>query len=284
MNSQISYLQPQTRCQILADGGLLIFKSPYDGDLVSSLKSEIPGSARKWNRDQKAWLVDPRFGKVLQNLARRFYNEDLALPDVGKPVEKRELRLLELHYLGQCKDAGSGDRFAFGYLSNGEWGAIFPEEALRSWFEAGPAQPGSAQTLYGVLGVKASCNAEELRSAFRRAARTWHPDVNKDPDAAEQFKAINHAYQVLSDLKMRTRYDAGLKLEDSLHGKQNSPGLAAATFRSPLNCGFVMVEGIERLGRFVVEQILGWEDITRNGFTLCVSWPAGAKKPAEKWV
>jgi hypothetical protein len=45
-----------------------------------------------------------------------------------------------------------------------------------------------------------------------------------------------------------------------------------------------MVEGIEKLGRFIVEKILAWEDVTKNGLTLCASWPMGAKQPSLKWV
>jgi curved DNA-binding protein len=60
---------------------------------------------------------------------------------------------------------------------------------------------------YEVLGVPRTASAEELQQAFRRLARTYHPDVNKDPGAEERFKEVNEAYQVLSDPDTRARYD-----------------------------------------------------------------------------
>lgn len=60
---------------------------------------------------------------------------------------------------------------------------------------------------YEVLGVPRNASAEDLKSAFRRLARQYHPDVNKDADAEEKFKEINEAYAVLSDPERRATYD-----------------------------------------------------------------------------
>jgi len=64
-----------------------------------------------------------------------------------------------------------------------------------------------ARDYYEVLGVPRTANAEQLQEAYRRLARTYHPDVNKDPEAEERFKEINEAYRVLSDPETRARYD-----------------------------------------------------------------------------
>src|SRR3954466_7840448 len=61
---------------------------------------------------------------------------------------------------------------------------------------------------YGALGVKKSASAEEIRKAFRKLARKYHPDVNpNDKKAEEKFKEISEANDVLSDPKKRKIYD-----------------------------------------------------------------------------
>jgi molecular chaperone DnaJ len=60
---------------------------------------------------------------------------------------------------------------------------------------------------YEVLGVPKNASNDDLKSAFRRLARQYHPDVNSEPDAEERFKEINEAYAVLSDAERRAAYD-----------------------------------------------------------------------------
>src|SRR4051794_17844573 len=61
---------------------------------------------------------------------------------------------------------------------------------------------------YAALGVARGASAEEIQRAYRKLARQYHPDVNKDPGAEEKFKEISEAYDVLSDPDTRRRYDA----------------------------------------------------------------------------
>jgi molecular chaperone DnaJ len=60
---------------------------------------------------------------------------------------------------------------------------------------------------YEILGVNRSADKEEIKRAYRRLARKYHPDVNKDPGAEDQFKEINRAYEVLSEPETKARYD-----------------------------------------------------------------------------
>ena len=60
---------------------------------------------------------------------------------------------------------------------------------------------------YDLLGVSRDADPETLKRAYRRMARQYHPDVNKDPGAEDKFKEIGRAYGVLSDPQTRSRYD-----------------------------------------------------------------------------
>ena len=60
---------------------------------------------------------------------------------------------------------------------------------------------------YEVLGVSQGADSGEIKSAFRRLARQYHPDVSREAGAEEKFKEINEAYEVLSDEEKRARYD-----------------------------------------------------------------------------
>ena len=60
---------------------------------------------------------------------------------------------------------------------------------------------------YEVLGVSKTASDDEIKSAFRKLAKKYHPDVSKEPDAAEKFKEAQEAYAVLSDASKRQQYD-----------------------------------------------------------------------------
>jgi len=60
---------------------------------------------------------------------------------------------------------------------------------------------------YDVLGVDKSASEAEIKSAFRKLAKKYHPDLNKEPDAAEKFKEVQEAYDVLGDEQKRKTYD-----------------------------------------------------------------------------
>ena len=60
---------------------------------------------------------------------------------------------------------------------------------------------------YEVLGVSKNASEDEIKSAFRKLAKKYHPDINKDPDAPAKFKEAQEAYAVLSDANKRSQYD-----------------------------------------------------------------------------
>jgi len=75
-----------------------------------------------------------------------------------------------------------------------------------------------AKSLYKTLEINESASESEIKKAYRKLARQYHPDVNKDPDAEEKFKEINSAYEILSDKEKKQQYDMH---GDSMFGGQN---------------------------------------------------------------
>ncbi|ATY14003.1 molecular chaperone DnaJ [Amycolatopsis sp. AA4] len=65
-----------------------------------------------------------------------------------------------------------------------------------------------SEDFYELLGVSRTASQEEIQKAYRKLARKYHPDVNKDPGAEDKFKAVSEAYDVLSEPEKRKRYDA----------------------------------------------------------------------------
>lgn len=277
--------------------GGLAFDSSYDAGLVAEFKRRIPGDARRWDGNKKRWLVSTQYGQTCADLAQAFLGVAIAVPTQAHMPTLTQTRLIKLEYLGACKVRGANEPSAYGW-ADGSWSVIFPESPLREWFEAVPDKPGEKPTLYAVLTVKPTATADEIKRSFRRLALQWHPDTSKEPDAATQFKAIKAAYDVLADELKRRKYDAGRALEASIHQQGQAidkrGGLARhmavksfndVSYRPPLRCGYVLVDGQEALGRFTVEKIHGWEDITRaDGKTMTTSWPAGADRFVVEWV
>lgn len=75
-----------------------------------------------------------------------------------------------------------------------------------------------AKSLYDTLEVSENASEAEIKKAYRRLARQYHPDINKEKDAEEKFKEINAAYEILSDKEKKAKYDA---YGDSMFGGQN---------------------------------------------------------------
>jgi curved DNA-binding protein len=75
-----------------------------------------------------------------------------------------------------------------------------------------------SKSLYETLEISENASAAEIKKAYRKLARQYHPDVNKEKGAEDKFKEINSAYEILSDKKKKAQYD---QAGDSMFGGQN---------------------------------------------------------------
>jgi curved DNA-binding protein len=89
-----------------------------------------------------------------------------------------------------------------------------------------------SKSLYETLGVAQSASADEIKKAYRRLARKYHPDINKEVGAEDKFKEINAAYEILSDEKKRKQYDM---YGDNMFGGQNFHDFASSQGGADLN-------------------------------------------------
>ncbi len=124
-----------------------------------------------------------------------------------------------------------------------------------------------AKDYYEVLGVSKSASEEEIKKAYRKLAREWHPDVAKDkPDAEKTFKEINEAYQILGDSKKRSQYDqfghaafgkgANHQGAGDGYGGFNPFGSGGFQWSSSSGQGF---EGFDNMDAFdIFEQVFGF--------------------------
>src|SRR6202167_6867722 len=92
--------------------------------------------------------------------------------------------------------------------------------------------PVEFKDYYAILAVQRDATAEDIKKAFRKLARQYHPDVAKDKKSAEEkFKEINEAYEVLGDAEKRKKYDElGADWKDG--GSRPRPGAGGEAFRT----------------------------------------------------
>ncbi|XP_061336569.1 chaperone protein dnaJ A6, chloroplastic-like [Gastrolobium bilobum] len=127
--------------------------------------------------------------------------------------------------------------------------SFFSRESLRGLIDIGSSQTlhhrkGSRLIVradsdyYSVLGVSRNSTKSEIKSAYRKLARNYHPDVNKEPGAEQKFKDISNAYEVLSDDEKRPIYDR--YGEDGLKGS----GMGTGDFSNAFDLFETLFEGM----------------------------------------
>ncbi|PAF52073.1 DnaJ C-terminal domain-containing protein [Helicobacter sp. 13S00477-4] len=104
-----------------------------------------------------------------------------------------------------------------------------------------------SKSLYKTLEVSENASPEEIKKAYRKLARKYHPDVNKDKEAEEKFKEINAAYEILSDEKKRTQYD---QFGDNMFGGQDFSDFARSQGGAGINLDDILSQIFGSAGGF----------------------------------
>lgn len=282
----------------------LLLRSPYNPFFVAEFKTAIPNRERKYNPDDRTWLVDPKYGKVLLAMVYKYWPlSRLTLAEEAAICTPKTSTItkstLDVFYVGRLKLRSDGTESASGWWNDG-WNIIFPKAVLAAWFKTTNMMPNTQQDYFSLLGVTRTSNPDELKKAWRRMAMQWHPDHCKEPLAEETFKRIKMAYDTLKDTNLRARYIAGLALEDKLKASYKQPKRDRKfldrvssepksdprfEWSPPLRCGRITAQGEFSVGRFIVATILTWDDIVNaTGQTMVSSWATGEETFTMKWV
>ena len=288
-----------------AKDGLAV-DTPFDRGFLNALKDAIPSHERRWSpkgKDPSAcWVVHPKYADVLVQLIQIHYSQRVTAPNVTV-LDKVHRGKIHLRYVGASKMRDDGSHIAYGMSHKTEnWSTIIPLHVLENWFEGKPLPdiPDEPATLlppdspYRILQFKKKTDdMDEIKAAFRRMSRQWHPDVCKEPNANDMFISIKDAYEFLSDPDKKEDYDIALNWEmKSVKGKldhvkmKHSHGFDANDQYHPaLRCGILDCEYTLLVGRNFISKIHTWDDIVDSqGRTMVSTWVWPDDKPTVIWV
>ena len=91
---------------------------------------------------------------------------------------------------------------------------------------------------YKIMGVTPNASEQEIKTAYRRLARKYHPDISKEPNAEEQFKEMGEAYETLRDPKKRAEYDQYRKNREFYENAQSGSNAQYKSYSHSTNSGF----------------------------------------------
>lgn len=284
------------RCKLEEHADGIAVRTPFSRNFVYELKETIPSHERRWDAPSKLWIVSPKYGNDVQHLILRHFSENISVPDVKLAVEKHR-GTIKLLYVGASKEREDGSSTSFGmHFDTKKWTVVFPQNVLENWFDGVTLERDINEksllpkgSYYLILGIKkVTDDQDEIKSAYRRMARQWHPDVCKEPDANDRFKIINEAYQLLSNLPKKRLYDIGQKMVNSAattHKQQRNRFAIYNDYKPALRCGVIDCDYEVLMGRAFVQRIYSWNDIMDNtGRVLVTSWIMGNDEPTVAWV
>lgn len=263
---------------VTEENGMIVFQGRYNATFHSLVKA-LPSTQRKYNGWNKTWSVVPSAAKDLIDTAR-LNGVSFSIDSNVKFTDdiQQGVFSFDLDYIGVPKRRATGHYTAIG-LVNGEWNVVFPANVLLEFFGG---QIGI--THYSVLGINENASPELVKRAYRRAARTYHPDINDDLDAAAQFIKVKQAYEVLSDPDLRARYDLGLYMQSKIDNRFDKNANIIDSWRPPVRCGKLTVRGTKGALGIEVEEILAWDDIVVDGMTMVSRWDWKLQQVIKEWA
>jgi curved DNA-binding protein len=111
----------------------------------------------------------------------------------------------------------------------------------------------SYKDYYKILGIERNATAEQIHKAYRKFAKKYHPDVNKEPGAEQKYKDVSEAYEVLKDLSKRQKYDTlGENWEQDFTPPPDWQNMSSSTkdFGGGFSDFFKIIFGSINMGRF----------------------------------
>lgn len=268
--------------------GAFILRMPFDPMVIGQFKVDVPSFEREYNPASKTWTFD---GSRLQYIIK-------LLESAGYELEGNAMRgvvgqrgvvceTIRVNYLGNARKRQGGEVTASAMDERGNWSFLFPFAVLAAWFDLPDIanSPLSASNLYEMFGVGQAATDSEIKSAYRRLMRTWHPDVNDDPLAAEVFCAVQDGYAVLTDAQRRGRYNVGLALAPQVKKQGGKQDEIVWVPPNHSRCGYLDVEMETGLRTSIIRAIYDWQDIINTqGRQLVSKWNASRNEPEYDWI
>lgn len=287
---------PEIKITQHGQGYLLQFEK--DHQMINLIKNTLPSRYRSFTTDPIGWLVHPDSLEILLRAIEDLYEVKILRPGPIILNVEPQTKIFRLEYVGSCKERGEGKKSAYGTVGGKQWAVEFPEEVLKTFFAGKVAlKPDQELTFYQILLIGEDAKADEIKSSYRRLARQWHPDLCKEPEASEKFREIDEAYKLLSDPLKRNKYNAGLYFQRKAEERENShytdrrgktrkwKNNSPIGYRAPFTSGEVTVKGIQAIGKFLVEEILHWDDLKdSNGRVAVSSWRKGEDSYRIVWA
>lgn len=246
----------------------------YDPALTEEVK-RLPSWGRGWVRERKVWQVAPVLAPTLAEWLSNASQTQVTAPPASAyaPLEPMAIRAL---YVAAVK--GERDWAAANVMDERQqWAAVLWGPAVKAWF----GSSNDDTTLYGLLGVSPASDVDTIKRAAKRLLLQWHPDVCREPDAEERTHRIIEAREILTNPKLRARYDAGLRAQQLVARQLQTTDI----YRPPLRSGLIVGRGYIIAGKPVMTQIERWDDLLDDHKRVAVvSWPKGADQPVVRWM